>query len=25
LKELGLNGGDINGLTQGLDKTIDQS
>uniref|UniRef100_UPI00398A496F flotillin domain-containing protein n=1 Tax=Neisseria wadsworthii TaxID=607711 RepID=UPI00398A496F len=22
LKELGLNGGDINGLTQGLDKTI---
>ena len=25
LKELGLNGGDINGLTQGLDKSIDQS
>ena len=25
LKELGLNGGDINGLTQGLDKTIGQS
>ena len=25
LKELGLNGGAINGLTQGLDKTIDQS
>lgn len=25
LKELGLNGGNINGLTQGLDKTIDQS
>ena len=24
LKELGLNGGDINGLTQGLDKTIGQ-
>ena len=24
LKELGLNGSDINGLTQGLDKTIDQ-